>query len=388
MSRRIVHVIAEYSYREAMGRTIAETADRVAGEHSLITSVAHDGGSRFAHVRALGGSVESFPFGRTRPLEEALRELSPDVVHVHGGAISPLAAAATSLRHYRSVLTMYAWPTVPSPRALARVGLSSAVRSNVLRPRVLVATVLPRAAVGAALRRAGVGTVLSPDPRVVSRLDGYAAAPVWKLGSGAPDDPRRARWEAATPTILFAGRAERARGIDPLLDAFALVRHQVPGARLRLLLLARPELSELLERVSRAGLTDAIDVAVGPQPDLLGEMASAQLGVWPFMFDYTTSPPAMAVVEAMSVGLPVVSSSVACVEAAAEHGQGALLTPPGDVAALSRAMLAALSDERRWHDLSVAAATAVRGTHGWDRTADVTEKAYAHAEAVPPRRQP
>ena len=382
MSRRVAHVIAEYSYREAMGRTIAETADRVAGEHSLVTSVAHDGGSRFAHVRELGGSVETFPFGRTRSLEAALRELSPDVVHVHGGAIAPLAAAATSLRHYRSVLTMYAWPTVPSPRALARVGLSSAVRSNVLRPRVVVTSVLPRAVVGAALRRAGVGTVLSPDPRVVSRLEGSAAAPVWQLGSGAPDDPRRARWEAETPTILFAGRAERARGIDPLLDAFARVRHQIPGARLRLLLLARPELGELLERVSRAGLADAIDVRVGPQTDLLGEMASAQLGVWPFMFDYTTSPPAMAVVEAMSVGLPVVSSSVACVEAAAQHGEGALLTPPGDVTALSAAMYTALSDERRWHELSVAAATAVQGTHGWRRTADVTETAYAHLEAA------
>ena len=375
----IAHVIAEYSYREAMGRTIAETVDRVPGDHSLITTAVHDGRSRFAQVRELGGAVETFPLGRSAQLAEALAELRPDVVHVHGGAIAPLMAAGTSVRRYPTVLTMYAWPTLPSPTAVARVGLRSAVQSNVVRPRVVVTSVLPPRLVGAALRRAGVSAVLSPDPRVIARLEKYPVAPVRRLGSGAPDDPRRARWDGESPTILFAGRAERARGIDPLLDAFSVVRRRVPGARLRLLLLDRPELADVLERVSRTGMTEAIDVLVGPQHDLLGEMATAQLGVWPFMFDYTTSPPAMAVVEAMSVGLPVVSTSVACVEAAAGDGRGALLVPPGDVSTLADAMIAALSDRRLWQRLSTDGADAVRTTHGWDLAAGVTREAYAQA---------
>ena len=50
-------------------------------------------------------------------------------------------------------------------------------------------------------------------------------------------------------------------------------------------------------------------------PDLLAELAAAQVGAWPFKFDYTTSPPAMAVAEALSVGLPVVATEVGCVRA-------------------------------------------------------------------------
>lgn len=375
MTRHIVHVIAEYSYREAMGRTVAETVARVAGRHSLVTAAAHDGTSRFAQVRELGGAVESFPVGRTRQLSETLRELSPDVVHLHGGALAPLLASATSLRSYPNVLTMYAWPIVPRVRDLRRAGLSAAVQSNVLRPRVLLTSVLPRRVVAAALRRAGVGEVLSPDPRVRQRLAGLV--PVRPLGSGAPHDPRRAEWDAAHPHVLFAGRAERARGIDALLDAFVQVRRQVPGARLRLLLLDRPELAGVLDRVARADLADAIDVVVGPQADLIGEMSQAQLGVWPFQFDYTTSPPAMAVVEALSVGLPVVSTSVSCVQAAAGDSNGAVLVPPGDSGALARAMVAVLSDEGRWSHMAASGPASVLRTHGWERAAEVTQAAYA-----------
>ena len=62
-------------------------------------------------------------------------------------------------------------------------------------------------------------------------------------------------------------------------------------------------------------------------PDLLAELAAAQVGTWPFKFDYTTSPPAMAVAEAMSVGLPVVATDVACVRAVLEPGVNGLSCP-------------------------------------------------------------
>ncbi len=104
------------------------------------------------------------------------------------------------------------------------------------------------------------------------------------------------------------GRTETVRGLDTLLAAFPLVRQRVPGARLRLLLIPRPELPAILHRAAAADTAGAaaIEVVTGAVPDLLAELAAAQVGTWPFKFDYTTSPPAMAVAEAMSVGLPVV----------------------------------------------------------------------------------
>ena len=45
--RIVVHVIAEFSAKEAMGRTVLETVRRVPGRHHLITSAAHDTADAF-----------------------------------------------------------------------------------------------------------------------------------------------------------------------------------------------------------------------------------------------------------------------------------------------------------------------------------------------------
>ena len=297
---RVAHLIAEFSSHEAMGRTVAETATRVPGEHHLVTVRVHDGRDIFAGVHELGGRVGTFPFGCAGGLAALLDRLDPDIVHLHVGALGTLGVMSPALRRRSKVLTVYAWQTLPGPCAWPRAGLAEMRASNVLRPRVALSTVLPPALAALMLRRAGVTTVLSPDLRVAHRFGHRAGLTVTRLPSGAPSDPRRARFDPDTPTIVFAGRAESVRGLDTLLAAFPLVRRQVPGARLRLLLIPRPELPAILARACTADGADAIEVVTDLVPDLLAELAAAQVGAWPFKFDYTTSPPAMAVAEAMS----------------------------------------------------------------------------------------
>lgn len=374
---RVVHVIAEYSDREAMGRTVAETAARLPGEHHLVTATAHDGHDRFDSVTELGGAVGTFPLGRVEPLTAALEGLCPDVVHLHAGALGPFQALF-ALRRHRAVVTMYAWPTLPRPRALRRATLEQLRASNVLQPRVALTTLVPAAMSGAALSRAGVASVLSPDPRVLDRLRGDAV-PVRRLPSGGPRDHRRASFrpgDGAGPTVVFAGRAESVRGLDTLLAAFPRVLERVPDARLRLLLIPRPELPRLLERAGAAGLSGALDVVTEPVVDLGAELAAAQVGTWPFLFDYTTSPPAMAVVEAMAVGLPIVSTDVACVRAAVRNGVDGLLVRPGDAPGLAAALTRLLTDETSWHRFAQAGPVASTGRLSWDSAADVTAQAY------------
>jgi len=377
---RIVHLIAEFSAHEAMGRTVAETAARVPGEHHLVTVRAHDGTAPFAGVHEVGGRVATFPFGRTEQLGALLRRIGPDVVHVHVGALGALgvlSAMAPALRRQPTLLTVYAWQSVPGPRAWRRASLSEMRSSNVLRPRVAASTVLPPALAALALRRVGVTTVLTPDPRVVDRLRGRDWLTVTALPSGAPRDERRARFDPDRPTIVFAGRAENVRGVDTLLDAFPLVRQEVPGARLRLLLIPRPELAAIRVRAAAADDSGAIEVVTGPVPDLLAEFAAAQVGAWPFKFDYTTSPPAMAVAEGMSVGLPVVATDVACVRAVLEPDINGLVVPPARPDALARALVRLLRDETTWQRYADAGVRSVRERLGWDRAAAVTEAAYA-----------
>jgi len=372
--RRIVHLIAEYSAHEAMGRTVAETAGRVDGEHHLVTAHAHDGTAAFAGVHELGGAVATFPLGRTAALAGVLARIRPDVVHLHAGALGPVQAAMPVLRPYRRVLTAYAWPTVPGPGTWRRATLAEMRASNVLQPRVALTTLLPTALATAALRRAGVATVLTPDPRVLRRLSGRAGFTVHRLPSGAPADERRAHFDAERPIIVFAGRAESVRGLDTLLAAFPLVRARIPGARLRLLLIPRPELAAIL---ARAGTTEGVEIVTEPVADLLAELAAAQVGTWPFKFDYTTSPPAMAVAEAMSVGLPVVATDVACVRAVLEPGVNGLAVPPARPAALADALVTVLGDEITWRRYARAGVRSVCEKLGWDRAAAVTAEAYA-----------
>lgn len=371
---RIVHLIAEFSAHEAMGRTVVETAQRVHGRHHLVTTRAHDGAGVFEGVDELGGAVASFPLGRTAALAGVLARINPDVVHLHAGALGPLQAAMPVLKPYRTVLTAYAWPTVPGLAAWRRATLAEMRASNVLQPRVALTTLLPPKLATAALHRAGVHTVLTPDPRVVERLGNPTGITVTRLPSGAPADDRRARYTAENPTVVFAGRAETVRGLDTLLAAWPTVRAKLPGARLKLLLIPRPELPQILHA---AGTLDGVEVVTEPVKDLLAELAAAQVGTWPFKFDYTTSPPAMAVAEAMSVGLPVVATDVACVRAVLDPGVNGIAVPPARPGPLADALVSLLRDELSWRRYSEAGLRSVRDRLGWDRAAEVTAAAYA-----------
>jgi glycosyltransferase involved in cell wall biosynthesis len=379
-TRIIVHVIAEFSAKEAMGRTVLETVRRVPGEHHLVTSAAHDTADVFAGVHELGGPMITFPLQVRASLADVLRRLSPDVVHLHAGALGPLLALATDLRRYPLVTTIYAWPSLPRPNAWRRASFAEMRQSNVLQARVVATTALPRAVVRAALRRSGTSAVLSPDPRVLQRLGrSIGQAKVERLPSGAPIDARRAHRDESAPVIVFAGRAETVRGVDTLLEAFPLVLRAVPGARLRLLLIPRPELDEILRRTDAAGMGSSIEVVTTPVPDLLDELAAAQVGVWPFKFDYVTSPPAMAVAEAMSVGLPVVSTDVACVRAVVRDGVDGLLVPAAKPRALAEAIIGLLVNGSAWQKFADAGPVAMTDRFGWDRAAEVTGRAYARA---------
>jgi alpha-maltose-1-phosphate synthase len=376
----VVHVIAEFSAREAMGRTVVETVRRVPGRHHLVTAAAHDTHDLFEGVHELGGPVMTFPLQVRESLSETLDRLSPDVVHLHVGALGPVLTLACDLRRHPLVTTVYAWPSLPAVTAWRRASVREMWRSNVLQPRVLATSVLPRRAVAEALRRSGTRAVLSPDPRVLDRLGARVGdAPVLRLASGAPSDPRRAQRVSGRPVVVFAGRAETVRGVDTLLAAFPRVLEAVPDARLRLLLMPRPELASILDAAGSSRLGDALEVVTSPVPDLLAELSSAQVGVWPFKFDYVTSPPAMAVAEAMSVGLPVVATDVACVRAVIRPGVDGVLVPPADPRALAEGIVGLLTDRREWERYAVAGPVAMAERFDWELAARTTALAYERA---------
>jgi starch synthase len=360
-----------------MGRTVSETVRHTPGTHHLITTKAHDGTEVFDKVIEVGGSLETFP--ARRGLSKMLADLQPDLIHMHGGALSPLLMVGTAIRRYPAILTMYAWPVMPPIRDLRRAGWRAALASNVLKPRVLATSALSTRLLVRALRRTNIKAILSPDPSVIARLEGKVGIPVLTLNSGAVTTSHRASFANVRPEVVFAGRAETVRGIDTLIDAFPTVLRHVPDARLRLLLMPRPELPQILDRVAAAGLSQHVDVRIDPVPDLLAELANGQVGCWPFKFDYTTSPPAMALTEAMSVGLPVVATNVACVRSAVQDGQGARLVPTMEPELLAAEIIILLTDQVEWHRQSKLARSN-SASRTWSRAAETSQVAYAQAD--------
>ena len=84
----------------------------------------------------------------------------------------------------------------------------------------------------------------------------------------------------------------------------------------------------------------------------------------------------MAVAEAMAVGLPVVSTPVACVRSVMRPGIDGIAVPPGDAVALGQALTTLLTDGEAWDRYAAAGREAVSRL-SWDRAAAATEALYA-----------
>ena len=139
------------------------------------------------------------------------------------------------------------------------------------------------------------------------------------------------------PLAVWTGRLAEGCGWDHLLAAWPAVVRRWPGARLWLVgespdrpaVLDRIQSLELVGRAALVGAFDEID----------GLLAAADL----FIAPAPEGDPA-AVLEAMAAQLPIVAVDAPANRWLMTDGREGLLTPPGDPAALSDAVLRLLGD--------------------------------------------
>ncbi len=214
----------------------------------------------------------------------------------------------------------------PKPwRWLAGRVMEASIRSFASAAR---AQDLPCIGIGDAqpLRRLGMRTLEMPFS-VLSAED---------LASAPGPDP------ALACDLLVVGRLDREKGVEVLLDALPQIRLGGRPARLRIVGsgACEPELRQQAARLGVAGQV-CFDGHVRFGPELFARYASAALLVIP---SHTEGVPKTAY-EAMAFGLPVVATAVGglpdVVGRAQERGQ---LVPPGDAAALARAVSELLGD--------------------------------------------
>ena len=140
---------------------------------------------------------------------------------------------------------------------------------------------------------------------------------------------------ADPPTAVFVGRLSPEKGVSVLLDAWPEVLRKVPGARLRIV--GDGKLREALEAQAAKLGPDAGVAFTGwvGGDELQAAYQAAWVVVLPSLWEEGLG---MVLVEAGLMGRAVVGSARGGIQDVLEHGRNGYLVPPGDAAALGRAL--------------------------------------------------
>jgi glycosyltransferase-like protein len=191
---------------------------------------------------------------------------------------------------------------------------------------------------------------------------------------------RRRAGAVDRPLILAVGGIEPRKGSDTLVQAIAWLRES--GRRPVLAVVGghsfqdyRDYRERVLASLPEAGLRPGDDVV------LLGTVPDAELPAWYAAADVLAFPSTkegwgLAVLEAMSAGLPVVTSDLPVFREYLRPGRDALLVPVDDAPALAAA-LAAILDDRRLAARLRTAGRAVCERFSWSGSAAEHQAIYA-----------
>jgi glycosyltransferase involved in cell wall biosynthesis len=140
--------------------------------------------------------------------------------------------------------------------------------------------------------------------------------------------------------LLFLGRLGRRKGIYTLLQAFTKVVHRFPAATL--ICGGDGEIDLVEKRAEELGIRNSVEL-VGwvDGSEKLRLLQSSTIYVLP---SFAEGVP-ISVLEAMSAGLPIVSTTVGGIPDVVTAGEDGLLIAPGDVVALASAICALLENE-------------------------------------------
>lgn len=269
--------------------------------------------------------VPGFLFGLGWSLLRLHRTTRPDVIHAHWLLPQGLLAAC-----------------LPGAAPVPLVVTSHGADLFALRAGPLAA--LKRFVVG----RAAAVTVVSDAMREELRRIGANVSKVEVRPMGvdfrerfSPDPGvQRSRDE-----ILFVGRLVEKKGLRHLVDAMPAILSARPSAFLTVAGFG-PELGPLRAQAERLGLAGKVRFAGAVSQDALPALyRRAAVCVAPFIQAASGDREGLGlvVVEAAACGCPVVVSDVPAVRQVFEHGDGAALVPPGNVAALAEAVVETLA---------------------------------------------
>ena len=166
----------------------------------------------------------------------------------------------------------------------------------------------------------------------------------------------RYRLSAHQPLIGTVANLFPRKGYEYLIDALAEVRKEIPDIHCLVIGEGDDAYREsLLRRVETLRLTSALTFA-GFQKDVLPYIAGLDLFVLPSLMEGF----GIALIEAMSMGKPVIATAVGGIPEVIEDGISGMLVPPSDSSALAQMILHLLKNPELRERLGSAAQARVR----------------------------
>lgn len=210
------------------------------------------------------------------------------------------------------------------------------------------------------LRRVQALLCVSPEEAAHMRSRVPAGTPVWMVPNGVDVEAFRPVPELTRePALLFLGSLNVLRNADALLwfirTMWPAVRRAVPAARLMVIG------GDPTRGIRRAARAPGIDL-VGPVDDVRPYYARCRAFVAPFRFGVGTR---LKVLEAMAMGVPIVSTPMGTVGLDVEDGRHVLLAPTPE--AFARQVVRVLQEPPLADGLRTEARRLVEDRYGWTR---------------------
>ncbi|MEU8299859.1 glycosyltransferase [Micromonospora sp. NPDC048909] len=325
-----------------------KTASPIASDTDIIVYPDTPRGRRgWRLLRLTGGSPR---------LRRLLTRVRPAVVHAHFGGDGWLISRTAKQLGVPLVITLHGLdvtrqPAVPGPRgarhrrnlrvAFARADLIIAV-SGFIRDRAVELGADP-----AKVRVHYTGVPMPPQPSAVPKT-----------------------WD-----VIFVGRFVEKKGVDDLVEALGLI----PELRPRVVLVGTGPLAESTrERAAQLGV-DATFLGAQPPAVVLRHMAQARILAAPSRTaaDGDSEGLPTTILEAASLGLPVVATWHSGIPEAVRHGETGLLSAERDRVALAANLRQLLTDEPLRERLGRAARQHAETTFDLRRQTRLLEELYA-----------
>ena len=193
----------------------------------------------------------------------------------------------------------------------------------------------------------------------------------WRPATGAPGTPGMPATRDTRP-IVFFGRFSHSKGVDVLLEAFAGINRT--AAQHLVLVGSGPHRSRYLDLIRALKLDGQVELREwATHHDLAHLLTSSSIAVLPSREENFS----LAVLSAMAVGIPLVTTRVGGTPEVVEHGKNGLLCEPGNVGQLRDAMDRLLAEPVYASELGTAGRELVRRSFTWEAAAQKFEELYA-----------